>query len=347
MLAAATALGALVSTACASCRASSAGSTGDATSVIALPGANGGIGFDDLGFAPDIRKVIAPAADTGKVDLIDPDSLAVTSVDGFSVSSGSYGGGHDFGVTSADVGRGFVFATDRTSQMLVVADAPTGTRLASAKLGASPDYARWVEIASEVWITEPDAEVIEVFSIPQSGTPTPSHAANISVKGGPESLVVDASRKKAFTHLWNGATVAIDIPTRAVASPWPNGCGGSRGIAMDSRHGWLFAACAEGSLSVLDVDHGGTVLGSVSSGSGVDVIAYSASLGHVYMPGAASATMAIVAIASNAAPSVLGTLATTKGAHCVATDDRSQVWVCDPQGGRLLLFKDAYAASIR
>jgi hypothetical protein len=39
-----------------------------------IPGGESGIGFDDMGFAPSIHKVLVPAGRSGNVDLIDPDT---------------------------------------------------------------------------------------------------------------------------------------------------------------------------------------------------------------------------------------------------------------------------------
>ena len=39
-----------------------------------LPGGESGIGFDDMGFAPSIHKVLVPAGRSGNLDLIDPDT---------------------------------------------------------------------------------------------------------------------------------------------------------------------------------------------------------------------------------------------------------------------------------
>jgi len=83
----------------------------------------------------------------------------------------------------------------------------------------------------------------------------------------------------------------------------------------------------------------------VSSGSGVDVVAHSPGLPHVYLPGASSATMAVVAIGPNGYPALLGTVPTAEDAHCVAADDRGHAWVCDPNHRQLLVFKDPYPAS--
>src|SRR5436190_13606239 len=52
--------------------------------TLVLPGGERGIGFDDLRFSPGMHRVLAPAGRTGKLDLVDPRSLAIESVDGFS-----------------------------------------------------------------------------------------------------------------------------------------------------------------------------------------------------------------------------------------------------------------------
>ncbi|MBV9946357.1 MAG: hypothetical protein JOZ69_05890 [Myxococcales bacterium] len=301
----------------------------------------GGAGFDDLGFARNLGKILAPAGASGTLALVDPLTKEVTRITDLSATR-AYQGGHGEGTTSAEEGRGLLFAADRTARKVYVIDASSRTVLAAAPLADGPDYVRWVDATSEIWVTEPHAESIEVFTLPPPGQkPVPARSRTIRVGGGPESLVVDSGRRRAYTHLWGGSTVAIDVGAHKIVGTWPNGCHGSRGIALDEARGFLFAACAEGALSVLDVDQGGKTLGSVRSGAGVDIIAYSSSREHVYLPGAESATMAIVGVSAEGRPSVLATVPTVAGAHCVAADDRGQAWVCDPEHGRLLVFRDA------
>ncbi len=91
-------------------------------------------------------------------------------------------------------------------------------------------------------------------------------------------MIIDHARGWAYTHLWEGKTVVIDVHTRAIVEQWPNGCSGSRGIALDEKRGFLFAGCAEGKA--------------------------------------------------------------IEGAHCTTGDNQGNIWVCDPQHGQLLLFKD-------
>jgi hypothetical protein len=213
---------------------------------IPIPGGAGGIGFDDLGFAPSLHRVLVPGGRTGNLLLIDPATREVTAISGFSTES-SFGGGHGAGTTSADEGRR---------------------------------------------VTEPGAEQIEIFSIPAQGTPTLAQVAVVKVAGGPESLVVDPKRDRAYTHLWKLETVAIDLHAKSVAARWKNGCQESRGITLDED----------------------------------------------------SATMAVVAVAPGGKLSTVATVPTAKSAHCVAADDRGGAWICDPEHGEVLFFKDASPA---
>jgi hypothetical protein len=323
---------------------SAAPAGGAPSAEIALPEGAPGIGFDDLRYAPELDRVLVPAGRSGRVDLVAPGSNAVTAIGGFS-SAPTFAGGHDFGVTSTDAGAGVLFATDRTTRLLAVIDPASRKIVGSVKLGASPDYVRWVAPTREVWVTEPDSDRIEVFTVPGGPDPIPVHAATIAVEGGPESLVIDATRGRAYTHLWKGFTKVIDLKSRAIVATWPNGCAGSRGIDLDEKRGLLFAGCSEGKAVVLDVATG-AIRSSLANGSGVDVIAYSAGVGHLYLPGASSKTMAFLGVSAKGELSLLGTVPTAAGAHCAAVDASGNVYVCAPDRGKILAFHDAYPSSL-
>ena len=308
---------------------------------VPLPGTRGDVGFDDLTYAMRLHRVLAPAGRTGKLDLIDPTTREVSAVDGFAAAE-EHARGHEQGTTSADEGGEWIFAIDRTTKRLDVVDAKQRKIVAMAPLAGSPDYVRWVEPTREVWVTEPDNDRIEVFSVAAGTPPKPEHTAFIKVDGGPESLVIDRKRQRAYTHLWKSSSLAIDLRARSIAATWHNGCSGSRGIAIDESRGFLFAGCSEGKAIAIDVDHEGKELGTVGTGNGVDVIAYSPSLMHLYVPGASSGTLAIIDVKDNGEVATLATLPTAKGAHCVTADEEGGVWVCDPQEGRLLYLKDGF-----
>ena len=308
---------------------------------LALPGGDGGIGFDDLRFSPELGRVLAPAGRTGKLDLIDPKTRAIESVDGFS-SDAKFGGGHGEGTTSVDAGGGLLFASDRGRTEVAVID-PTSKKITSTtKLAGAPDYVRWVEPAKEVWVTEPGKKQIETFTLAKGKL---VHAGVIDVPGGPESLVIDATRARAYTHTWDDATVVIDLASHKETARWKNGCKGSRGIALDEKRGLLFVGCEEGKATALDVAHAGKQLGVAVTGKGVDIIAYSPSLAHLYVPGGDSATLTILGVSPNGKLDVLGSVGVAADAHCVATDDAGHAYVCDPRRGALLVVTDPFPAT--
>jgi hypothetical protein len=70
--------------------------------------------------------------------------------------------------------------------------------------------------------------------------------------------------------------------------------------------------------------------GEVSAGGGIDIFAYNQKLAHVYLPSADTGCMAVIGISGSGAPTLLRRTATVKGAHCVTTDDRDHIYVCDP-----------------
>jgi hypothetical protein len=306
----------------------------------------GGIGFDDLLYSPELHAVLAPAGATGCVGMFDSSSLTQNPQCGLS-APGDYAGGHGEGVTSADVGSGHLFAIDRTSQSLKVLELPVARAGQTPKgyaLTGQPDYVRWVASTREVWVTEPDQERIEVFALEDSGNLTRTNV--IVVKGGPESLVVDLTRGRAYSHLWSGYTVAIDLATHAIAQRFANGCKSSRGIALSSKNGFLFAGCSEGKAVVLDVDHAGKVLGAEQTPSGVDIIAANLELNHLYVPAASDGSVTVLGVRANGTLTKLGSLSAAAGAHCVASDDHSRVWVCSPDAGALLVFDDPFPRTL-
>jgi hypothetical protein len=240
-------------------------------------------------------------------------------------------------------GEGRLYVTDRTALELVVVDPSAKAIVSRAKLAASPDYVRYVPPTREVWVTEPDKDQIEIFTLP-SPAGAPVHAALIPIKNGPESLVIDATRSRAYTHLWSGTTLAIDLQKRAVAGAWKNLCADSRGIALDEKKGFLFAACAEGRAVVLDVTRDGKILGNVqSAATGVDIVDYDRTLHHLYLPGGKNSTLAILGVGADGSLRELGKAPSPSGGHCGVSDQEGRAYVCDPKAGRLQVYEDRLA----
>ena len=303
--------------------------------AVSLTGREEAIGFDDIVYAPDLHQVIVPAAQTGRVYLIDP---ATWSHESCAVWQGR--------TTSADAGDGYVFAADRSHSAVNVIDPKLHKVVASATLEMEPDIVRYVPATHEVWVTEEDPQKgqVEILVFSATGNVQLSHAADVKVSGGggPESLAVDPARSRVYTNREDQKiTVAIDIASRRIVAEWKNGTeGSSSGLALDETQAWLFVGSGAGGVAVVDVAHNGRILGTLKVGKGTDLIGYNPTLRHVYVPDPKVGTLAIIGVSQGGEPRLLGTVETAKGSHAAAADDRGQVWVTDPDHGRLLVVKD-------
>ncbi len=187
--------------------------------IIRIPGGTQGIGFDDIGYMPALGKVSIPAGQTGMLILIDPSSRAIA--DSYSVTTPAVGmHGHDSGTSSAVYGDGYIFASDHGMPGVAVLDAHNGKLIQNIRLAGEPDYVRYLQVRHELWVTEPRAQQIQVFSVNPDHNLVITLNSNIRIKGGPESLVFDSELNRAYTNLWKHKTVVIDIPTRTPVAEW-------------------------------------------------------------------------------------------------------------------------------
>jgi DNA-binding beta-propeller fold protein YncE len=303
--------------------------------AVSLTGGKEAIGFDDIVYAPALHQVIVPAAQTGRVYLIDP---ATSSHESCAVWEGR--------TTSADAGDGYVFAADRSHSAVNVIDPKLHKVVASASLEMEPDIVRYVPATHEVWVTEEDPQKgqVEILTFSAGDKVLLSHTADVKVAGGggPESLAVDPVRSRVYTNREDQkVTVAIDIPSRRIVAEWKNGTeGASSGLALDESQAWLFVGSGAGGVAVIDVAHNGRILGTLKVGKATDLIAYNPTIRHVYVPDPKQGTLAIIGVSAGGEPRLLGTVETAKGSHAAAADNRGQVWVTDPHHGRLLVVTD-------
>jgi len=193
-----------------------------------------------------------------------------------------------------------------------------------------------------VWVSEPGSKRIETFRLAEKSPPRLEAAGRIEVADGPESLEIDPPRNRVYSNTWHDKTVAIDLGTRTIAAKWPNDCEGARGLAVDTARGLVFVGCTEGKAVVLDAAHDGKVLGTAKTGKGVDIVAFSAKLSHLYVPAAEAANLTVLDVVKGGRLEVLGTIPAAADAHCAAADADGNVYVCDPGKGRLLVLPDRF-----
>lgn len=289
---------------------------------------------------PVTHAVVVPAGVTGTVISIAPATRAVTVYPGF--AHGDVHTGHNDGATSVDFDATHLYVADRTSLTIDLVDRATKRTLSQTHLAARSDYVRVVPSVHELWVTEPHAQTIEVFDLA-----TLARKTTIAVPGGPEALEIDAARGVAYTNVWTGArTWSISLSTHSRVANWVSGCpdGETQGIAVDLARGHLFIGCEGGTVTALDVAHGGRLLGTTHVNGEVDIVSMDLALHHVYVP-SETGTLAIVGAAANGALTVLGQLPAVHGAHCVIADQRGHAWVCDPEHGRVLDIADPFPAT--
>ncbi|HET7675292.1 MAG TPA: hypothetical protein VFL54_07200 [Gammaproteobacteria bacterium] len=304
---------------------------------IAIPGGTHGVDFDDLQYFPAIDRVAIPAAQTGDLDLINPKDNAVTVIADVAAKTAAPGS-DDRGATSAAYGDGYIFTGDHGSAGIVIIAAHSRHFVGRAKLAANYDYIRFLPQRQELWVTEPHAHRIEIFKFAHTTKPALKHEAFIDIPGGPEALQVDAARDRAYTNLWSDHTLAISLSKRRIVARWPNGCRGSRGLALTGH--WLFVGCKEGRAVTLDVSHNGKHVSAAATGAGVDIIAYNPHLHHLYVPGAKSETLTVLNVTAAGRLRPDAVYRAAKGSHCVTTDDHSKAYVCDPEHGQILVIDD-------
>ena len=308
------------------------------SSAVTIPGGEEGIGFDDLVYSSDLHKVLVPAGHMGKLYLIEATGLGMAGIGGFS-SSVEFQKGHEVGISSADVGGGYVFAADHGRHELVAVELKSGRAAANVDLAGDADYVRYVGVNNEVWVTEPHNKQIEVFRFLRGDHPILKPTVIIPFSDGPESLMVDHIRGRAYTNFGHDAA-AVGLGSHVIIDTWPNGCKKSRGDALDEKRGFLFVSCSEGKAVVFDLNHHNKEISNLVTDPGPDVISYNPKLSHLYFTSGKNATLSIIGVSSQGKLSLLGKAQADKRSHCVVSDDQNNIWVCDPPRGQLLLYKD-------
>jgi DNA-binding beta-propeller fold protein YncE len=323
-------------------------------------GFKGPISFDDFTYDADHHRVVIPAGESGALVLINPSDMAKQIITGFSQQTEPDSSVPIIGASSAAVAGGFLFGVDKATQSIKTVDLNARKIVASTPLQSEPDTIRYISATGELWVTEQASNQIEIFSLSADTPPALQPSGNnISVPNGPEGLLFDDTRGLVFTNEpKEGLTAVIQVNTHSVIHEWANGCSQARGMAVDKSEGYLFVACEEGKLAVLDIDNGFQVT-SQNYGANLDAVAFNPKLNHVYLPSAASGIVAIFQLqppqltcpnSSEATPDpniitslcLLGTADTAIRSNCVAADEENNIWVCDPNKGQAFRIHDTF-----
>ncbi len=305
---------------------------------VALPGSPGAVRMDYLAFDPAHHAVWIPAGNTARVDVLDTESGALSSVEGFAtVERVAHGARRVVGPSSVAVGETQVYIGNRADASVCALDMVTRHRGACVTLPSSPDGVVWVPATRALWVTAPSSHALLV--LPADAAGALQAPVSVPVEGEPEGYAVDATRGIFYTNLEDrDRTLAIDVRTRQVVATWNPGCGaaGPRGLALDPVRRHLFVACTD-HVVTLDAGHDGAVLGHADTGRGVDNISYTSGRDLVFAAAGGTATLRVLHADPQGNLTVVGTAATGPGARVVVSDARGRAYVADSEGGRIVV----------
>ena len=213
-----------------------------------------------------------------------------------------------------NLGRGFTSNGRDTS--VTIFDLKTLRVLKRVRVGLRPDAIVYDPASRRVFTLNGgsnDATAIDAATGVVAGT--------VALGGRPELPACDGQGRMYVNLEDSSQVVVVDTRTLQVLTRWPLAPGESpTGLALDAGHGWLFSACANRQLAVLDV-HTGAVLAMVPIGERPDGAAFDPGPGLAFSSNG-EGTLTVVRETSPAKFTVVGNVTTAPGARTLALDPR-------------------------
>jgi DNA-binding beta-propeller fold protein YncE len=239
------------------------------------------------------------------------------------------------GSASADTNATTLYVVDRAGARIVAFDVASTMMVASHASSAEPDYLRVAPTTGEVWVTVPGRNRIEILE------PTGlAVVGSVTTPSPPEGLTFD-TQGRAYVN-GDGAVVAIDVARRVVVGEWDVGCGYSHGFPqVDLGYGLAMGGCRpNGGVGVTTID--GEQRAGYEAGGGPAVLAYDATLHHLYVRGDPSSMLSILAVCPDGQLGELARVSIPERGHAAVTDERGHVWVADSTTGGLVRVTDPF-----
>ncbi len=185
-------------------------------------------------------------------------------------------GAHEVAVAGPS-GKGF--ATSGTNNSVVVFDAKTLATTGKIAVGTRPDGILYDPVSRRVFTFNAgskDSTVIDAASGTVDGT--------IALGGKPEFAIADG-KGHIFDNIEDTSEIVeIDTHKMEVMKRWPLApCTEPSGLAYDSAHGRLFAACDNGMMAAVDAATG-KVVATVPTGKGADGAGFDGKARDVLIP---------------------------------------------------------------
>ena len=212
--------------------------------------------------------------------------------------------------------------TNGKANTVTLNDATSGAVLATIATDAGPDGAIIDGGTGHAFVMANHAGMVDVIDLDARTV-----LGKIAVPGKPEGAATD-NKGRIFTHMEDkNQLVVIDAGTMTIIATWDmKDCASPSGLAyVGGAHDWILSACDNKTARVTDIKTGKEIA-SLPIGEGPDFALYDADRQVGYIPAGEGKLTAIDF--SGAAPAVVATIPTAKGARTAALD---------PKTGKVLL----------
>jgi DNA-binding beta-propeller fold protein YncE len=213
-------------------------------------------------------------------------------------------------------GKGFT--SNGRDNTVTIFDLKTLKAVGSVKTGTSPDVIIFDPYSNRVFCfngRSNDATVID----PEKGTAV----GTVSFDGNPEFAVSD-NKGTIFVNIENKSEVeAFDAKTLAVKSRFLLSPGEEpTGLAIDTKNGLLFSACANKRMIVTDIKTG-KIVGDIPTGEGTDGAAFDPETHLVFSPNGGDGTLTVIKVDGKLKFTAVENVKTHNRARTMALDPRT------------------------
>jgi hypothetical protein len=211
------------------------------------------------------------------------------------------------------------FVTRSRANVVDVLDLKEDRTLTSIPVADDPDAILYDQDYKIIYVANGGANLATLIDPDRRTT-----VAAISLGGKPENAAIDSFDGLIYQNLEDvNAVAAVDLKKRATVGQWPlASCDGPSGLAIDSKHRRLFAACSgNSSLAVFDLERH-KVISLLKTGSHPDSVAFDSALQRIYTA-AVGGTLTVMRQDSADTYRVLDHVRTHFGAHTLIVDPAS------------------------
>jgi DNA-binding beta-propeller fold protein YncE len=211
------------------------------------------------------------------------------------------------------------FTSNGRDTSVTIFDLRTLATISNVKVtGANPDAIIYDAASHRVFTMNgrgANSTAIDVTSGTVAGT--------VPLNGRPEFAVADGNGHIFVNLEDSNAVVQFNSRTLAVENRWSLApCDGPSGLALDKAHRRLFSVCSNGMMAIMDADNGHVVT-TVPIGRGVDAAAFDVGTQNAFASNGADGTLTIVHEDAPDRFTVVGNLATERGARTMALEEQT------------------------